>query len=265
MSFTNVDQAECQSYFVEYLTQANASPSFQAYKQRSYQSLGDIVGKHVLEVGCGVGYDVFNLARIVGPEGHVTGVDLSETLLSKAREQAATGSLPCSFEQASIESLPFEDHTFDACRIDRVLIHVPDPAQALEEVLRVLRPGGVLVVLEGDFDSLAIAHPDQELTQTMTSLWSSLYLHGHIGKELSSLVQRAGFAEVVSEEYKLEFLNPDFAESFLGFRDGVQAAISTGAVHPLKAALWWADIRKLSREGQFAAALTGYGVRGVKQ
>ncbi len=224
MSFTNVDQAECQSHFVEYLTEANASPSFQAYKELSYKSLGEVVGKQVLEVGCGVGYDVFNLARMVGSEGHVTGVDASVALLSKARENAAMGSLPCSLVHASIESLPFVDNSFDACRIDRVLIHVPDPAQALEEVLRVLRPGGVLVVLEGDLDSLTIAHPDQELTHVMTSLWSSFYLHGHIGKELSSFVQSVGFVEVVSEEYKLEFRNPDFAESFFGFRDGVQAA-----------------------------------------
>ncbi len=116
-------------------------------------TLAPLLGKHVLDIGCGKGA----LAAALSTDGaRVTGVDPSPEALTKAREAAPQAS----FETASAEGLPFADGTFDAAIFSNSLHHVPVPAigEALAEARRVVKPGGHIVVVEplvtGTFDTV---------------------------------------------------------------------------------------------------------------
>jgi ubiquinone/menaquinone biosynthesis C-methylase UbiE len=114
-------------------------------------------GQSALEAGCGLGRDTEAMARQVAPGGHAVGLDLSRELIAQAAERTAPLGLPLRFEVGDVTALPFADESFDAARIERTLQHLPDPAQALAELARVLRRGGRLAALEPDWHTTVVA------------------------------------------------------------------------------------------------------------
>ncbi len=102
-------------------------------------------GQRVLDIACGTGLVSFDAARAVGPNGRVLGVDLSGKMVDAAQRRAAERKLPnVSFARMDAEALGVPDRSFDAVLCALGLMYLPDPAQALREMLRVLRPGGRL-------------------------------------------------------------------------------------------------------------------------
>jgi len=104
-------------------------------------------GETVLDLGSGPGLDAFLAARQVGPTGRVIGVDMTPSMLERARVGAAKMGLPwVEFREGRLEALPVEDASMDAVTSNCVINLVPDKAAVFSEVARVLRPGGRLVV-----------------------------------------------------------------------------------------------------------------------
>lgn len=106
-------------------------------------------GWKVLDLGSGAGIDVFMAAKRVGETGHVTGLDMTDEMLDKARANAATGGFKnVSFVKGEIESMPLADNTFDLVISNCVINLVPDKAQAYREIRRVLKPGGHFAIAD---------------------------------------------------------------------------------------------------------------------
>ena len=102
-----------------------------------------------LDACCGTGDLTLELARRVGPDGHVIGCDFSEPMLARARAKAARASAAqVSFEWADALDLPYEAASFDAVTVGFGVRNFADLDRGLGELVRVLRPGGRLVVLE---------------------------------------------------------------------------------------------------------------------
>lgn len=118
----------------------------------------EMVGRHwriaevrtVLDVGCGVGHWGRVLARIMPSTAHLIGIDREELWVTKAMQRASTAGLVPRFDYrvASAESLPFKDGAFDMVTCQTVLMHVRDPERVLREMVRVTRPGGLVVAAE---------------------------------------------------------------------------------------------------------------------
>jgi ubiquinone/menaquinone biosynthesis C-methylase UbiE len=99
--------------------------------------------ERILDIACGPGLVSLRLAALVGDQGAVTGTDLSGRMVETAQRHALTqGVLQARFERADAEALPFPDASFDAVVCALGLMYVPDPARALREMCRVLKPGG---------------------------------------------------------------------------------------------------------------------------
>jgi ubiquinone/menaquinone biosynthesis C-methylase UbiE len=102
-------------------------------------------GQAVLDVGCGPGTISSDLATLVGPGGHVVGIDSAETVVEQAQDLARSrGISNVEFRTANVFALPFAAGTFDVVHAHQVLQHVGDASAALREMRRVAKPGGVV-------------------------------------------------------------------------------------------------------------------------
>lgn len=113
-------------------------------------SLGRIdPGQVVLDLGCGAGTDLLIAAQMVGPEGRAVGIDMTTTMLDRARESAREMGLDnVELHEGLIESLPLPDASVDIVISNGVIDLVPDKDAVFAEIDRVLRPGGRLQVAD---------------------------------------------------------------------------------------------------------------------
>jgi arsenite methyltransferase len=111
-------------------------------------SLGPLApGERVVDVGCGAGIDSLIAARMVGPTGRVIGVDMTPAMVERARNSADAGAFAnVRFEHGLAESLPVEDAWADLVISNGVLNLFPDKFAGLQEMARVLKPGGRLQI-----------------------------------------------------------------------------------------------------------------------
>lgn len=151
-------------------------------------------GGLVLDLGCGVGHD---LGLLAASGLHPVGLDASAVMVDEVRRRLAALGTP--IVQGRGEHLPFAPGSFDGCRVERVLQHVDDPEVVLAEVVRVLRPGGVLAAFEPDWESLRF---ETELDDA-TGIGAQLHRprQPDIGNQLTSILRASGceVLDVVTE------------------------------------------------------------------
>lgn len=132
-------------------------------------SLGPLeAGARVLDLGSGAGTDSLVAAQMVGPEGTVTGIDMTPEMLAKAREAAAEmGATNVEFVEAEAERLPFADESFDIVISNGVIDLIPDKDAVFSELFRVLARGGRIQIAD-----VTIQRPVSEEGKRNIDLWT---------------------------------------------------------------------------------------------
>ena len=120
----------------------------QYWRKKGVALSGIKKGDHVLDICAGTGELTFILARTVGSEGSVTATDYVENMLVLARKKMGKKFSNVTFQFADAMKLPFSDNTFDAVTVAYGMRNIPDTAAALQEVRRVLKPGGTFLCVE---------------------------------------------------------------------------------------------------------------------
>lgn len=158
-------------------------------------ALGAQAGERIIDVGCGPGFYVAELAEEVGPRGSVLGVDAAEAMLALAARRCE-GRENASLEQADATALPAADESFDAALSVQVMGHVPDVGAALAEIGRVLRPGGRVVIWDIDWETLSWYGPDPERMARAKRAVSGHLSHPTLPQRLTALLRAAGFEDI---------------------------------------------------------------------
>lgn len=141
----------------------------------------------VLEIGVGSGLNL----SMYGPEAaRVIGIDPSPELLRLARKRAAQALIPVSLVRASAEAIPFADAAFDTIVMTWTLCSIPNPIPALNEMRRVLKPGGRLLFVEhGLSPEIRIARWQRRLTP----YWKRIAAGCHLDRKMDDLLRTGGF------------------------------------------------------------------------
>jgi SAM-dependent methyltransferase len=125
-------------------------------------------GERVLDLGCGAGTDSLVAAQMVGADGHVTGIDMTSSMLAKAHAAAAEmGVTNVAFVEGEAERLPFPDASFDVVISNGVIDLIPDKDAVFAELYRVLAPGGRMQIAD-----VTIQTPVSEEGRRNIDLWT---------------------------------------------------------------------------------------------
>ena len=149
-------------------------------------------GEVVVDLGSGAGFDAFLAARQVGPTGRVIGVDMTDAMLEKARENARRGGYTnVEFRKGTIEDLPLEDASADAIISNCVINLSPEKERVYREAWRVLRPGGRLMVSD-----IVLERPLPEAVMRSLEAWVGCVGGASVRPVYLETIAKAGFREV---------------------------------------------------------------------
>ncbi len=154
---------------------------------------------NALDAGCGTGFLSFELT-VRGH--HVTGVDFAPAMIAEAKRKAAERGVPIRFEEADAEQLPFTPGSFDLVISRHLLWTLAHPEAAIDEWIRVLRAGGRLVVVDGQFD--AGASPPTPGSARTSVEYAAVgdrlpFLGGRSREEIETLLEAHGLVNVGSD------------------------------------------------------------------
>jgi SAM-dependent methyltransferase len=212
-------------------------------------------GSAVLEVGCGVGAQTLTLARR-SPGARFTSVDISaESIAEAGRRADHAGLVNVEFRQADIFALPFDAGSFDHMFVCFVLEHLSRPVAALAILERLLRPGGTVIVIEGDHGS-TLFHPDSPAAHAAIACQVTIQREAGgnalIGRQVHPLMVEAGFdavsvspRTVYADSSRPELVDGVTRKTFIAMIEGVrEQAIASGLIEPT---MFDAGVRDLHR------------------
>lgn len=167
-------------------------------------------GMEVADFGCGVGVVTRMLGQIVGPSGSVTGIDVDGAQLEEAAQWCAQGGLKNTrFVKATAESTGLPRNTFDLVYCRFLLLHLTEPAACLREMRAVLKPGGIIVVEDGDLASATSVA--RGATDPFANLFGRLGptrgLNYSLAKDLHLMVESEGFPQANVEVHQPAIIN----------------------------------------------------------
>jgi SAM-dependent methyltransferase len=262
-AFGDVDGTAYARDFITYLDQA--SDHFGPLKVFTHSLLRLRPGERILDVGCGCGDDLRKLATSVIPNGWAIGIDSSRSMIGEACQRNGGSGLPLQFELGDAGHLRWHSDYFDACRADRVFQHLTDPERALSEMIRVLKPGGRVLVVDRDWGMVAVDASDVETTRAVLNRACAGIRNGWVGRGLFRLLRNAG---VIDAEVQTKSIRVDsfaVADTLLDLRVVLDHATSEKLVNKAVAARWLNDLLERDAAGEFFATVTLYIACGRKK
>ena len=262
--FTDVDHAQSPADYVHMLDAQRSMPFIQQYKQRVRALLDLYPGQQVLDAGTGTGEDAQEMAELVAPGGGVVGLDLSQIMIEEAKRRVQDSSLPLRFVQGDIQHLPFEDATFDRCYADRIFVHLPDPQLALAELVRVTRPGGLILIADGDQETQVLDSPYPEVTRRFFRFRNDGMRQPDIGHRLYALFKDVGLLDVQVEPLARLTMDYETIRPVAHYIEGMRLAQNCGVVTAQEAEQWILALEEAMRSGRFFHAIMWFITIGRK-
>jgi arsenite methyltransferase len=209
-----------------------------------HEALGAAPGDRVLDAGCGPGFYVAETLERVGAEGSVVGVDASEPMLALAAKRCA-GHANVAFEQGDVTKLPVRDADFDRALSVQVLEYVDDIPAALAELLRVLRPGGRVLIWDVDWATVSWHSEDPARMERFLAAWDEHLADPSLPQTLSARMRAAGFEDIEMTGHA--FVTDNLTEETYA---GALVPMMAGFVGTDEAQDWAAEQRELAKRGE---------------
>ena len=218
-------------------------------------------GQVVVDYGCGPGGLAVELARRVAPTGHVHGVDLNAAFLERARARAKRDGVEAliAFHRTDGDKLPLDSAFADRLVCKNVMEYVPDVAATLAEFRRVVKPGGLVHVIDSDWGLLAVEPIGAERMAELFAAAAPAYKTPHIGRKLYGAMRAAGLRDV-----KVKILATADTKGFTApiVFNMLSYARASGRLSAAKLDALAADVKRALKEETFLLILPQFLVTG---
>jgi ubiquinone/menaquinone biosynthesis C-methylase UbiE len=240
----------------EYLKKASEKSVIKKIKEYSYSLMNLQVGMKALDIGCGPGIDTLQLAKIVGNNGVICGIDADKSMIDLAKNKTEVAGYD-SFvfhRLAQATNLPFDSNYFDSTRCERVLQHLSiDEAKAtVQEAIRVTKPDGNIVFLDTDWTSLSIHCNNPNLERKIINIICFAIKNGFAARALPELFY---ISKVESVAFETRVLLLPFIDIKNLIEPIILEYIKVGWVNQFDFNSFLCSLNDLNEKGMFYASL----------
>jgi ubiquinone/menaquinone biosynthesis C-methylase UbiE len=236
------------------LDAAESLPGAVALRERGYDLLRPGAGDTVIDVGCGTGRAVAELAE---RGARALGVDLDPEMLAAARARFSG----IDVRSADATDLPLGDGEAQGYRADKVFHILPEPDKALAEARRVLAPGGRIVLVGQDWDTMVVDSALGELTRRIVVARADTIPHPRIARGYRNLLLDGGFRDVTFEVHTAVFTGASTLPLLAKHAD---VARQTGAITGEEAEAWTGEQARRAEGGRLMLAIPMFLAAGVR-
>jgi ubiquinone/menaquinone biosynthesis C-methylase UbiE len=248
----------------EYLKEM--AKQMRVFKQMSYEHMAIRKGDTLLDVGCGPGVDTVPMTALCGGQGRVIGIDSNEAMLAEADKAAREAHCEALTEhrQGSALALPLDDNSVDACRAERLIQVLPPENEkaVVNEMYRVTRPGGRLVLIDTDWGSASIDHSDPQLERRLMHFFAlKMRPNGLAGRRLYALCREQRLQDIRVDVVPMVQRRLDDTP----FDDWlVNTATEESVINQEEAVRWQKELRQREQQQCFTACVNMVIVSGLK-
>jgi ubiquinone/menaquinone biosynthesis C-methylase UbiE len=252
--FQSIDDidADKQAMIAQRLEMRATMPKFAAIRDAYFGTIGLPSVKHVLELGCGTGAVCRAIATWPGFKGKVTGSDLSGSLIDAAKELTnAAGIEGITYLQADGQGSTAHDGAFDMVLGHTVISHVSDPDALIREALRLVRPGGRVVIHDGDYASMTFDTGAPEYDTTLPAKYfDAIVANPFVMRQMPGRLHKLNVRSY--EAIGAVVLEAGTGEYFPGLiRSYGPVAVAAGTVTEAQASGWIAAADRALASGTF--------------
>lgn len=262
LDFTNVDSMAASSRAVRSLDLIGAHPAVIELRGRAILSMGLSAGYSILDLGCGTGEVARQFAEKVGPTGKVVAIDRSEAMIAEAKLRTTSDATIIDFQTGDALALDLSDNAFHGAWSERLFQHLEAPERALSEMIRVTKPGGKIVVIDTDWETFVIDHPDRKLTKQISSTLCSAFRKASIGRSLISLFSKNGLENVIPFGAPVSGTELASFSEALGLSELLGAVVQNGLATADEVDAWFDYLREADKRKEFFFSVTMFGACG---
>jgi ubiquinone/menaquinone biosynthesis C-methylase UbiE len=241
----------------------NASHGAIERRRRIMATLALQAGEAILDVGSGPGHQVFEMSSIVGPDGRVHGVDPAESAIAIASRRCL-GLSNVHFKLGDVAQLPFDDKAFDAVMSSQVFEYLENVSGGLQEIYRVLRPGGRVLIHDTDWGSLLWRSSNAPRMARVMEVWDKHLSDPHLPQTLAPKLRDAGFCDIKAEptvQLETEFDPGSVSGVLMRFIVGY---VESQGISASETSAWKEDLENLGAGGDYFFSSNEYIFVGRK-
>jgi ubiquinone/menaquinone biosynthesis C-methylase UbiE len=172
-------------------------------------------------------------------------------MVATAIERSSGADLPLAFQVGDAHHLDFPDQSFDRACATLVLVHVDDPVRVLQEMMRVTRPGGRIVVYEPAAGAQSFFGADPQASRAVTDALARQWRNPWIGSQMLQLFRDAGLTDLSVEPSTLSSTSLQTVMARGRYREAIDRAILDGMVDAEQMSAWWRSVEEADRAGTF--------------
>lgn len=233
-------------------------------KEYSYNPFTEVKSGTVIDLGCGTGIDVSNLAKLLGDAVKVVGIDHDEAMLSKGKKAYA--------EQPNVEFLlteanviPFEADTVAGLRAERLIQHLKAPESTMNEIHRVLKAGHPLVIVETDWSSLTFYNEFLPIENKIISYLTDKKINNGIAaKKLTAYMRDSGFKNIHLEIFPFLIKSLKEANDYLWMERMIEEAAAENFITRQEQDTFVNAMKEADASNYFACSINVVIVSSVK-